>query len=82
MSRQQPAGRRKSYTQRGIRRLTCCILGCRNQAEHEWRICADGNKARPICAAHDVALNTLVMRWAWADTRESDIARYRQRMPT
>jgi len=76
----KPAGRRRSYTARGITRLTCCVRGCTNKAKFEWRICADDNLARPICSEHDVALNTLVMRWAFQNTREPDIARYRQRV--
>ena len=80
MKLNKPAGRRKSYTQRGIERMTCCVDGCTNKARYEWRICADGNMARPICPDHDVALNQLVMRWAFRDTREADIKRYRQKV--
>jgi hypothetical protein len=74
------AGRRKDYTAKGIRRLTCCVAGCKNKARFQWSICADRNIKRPICAEHDVALNTMVMRWAWADSREADIAKYRTRV--
>lgn len=76
----KPAGRRKPYTQRGIERLTCCIDGCNARARFSWQICADGNVNRPICPEHDVALNQLVMRWAFRDTREADINRYRQKV--
>lgn len=71
------AGRRKDYTAKGITRVRCAILGCQNKARYQWSICADGNRKRAICADHDVALNTLVMRWAFADTREADIAKYK-----
>jgi hypothetical protein len=60
--------------------VRCAILGCPHKASYQWSICADGNRKRAICAEHDVALNTMVMRWAWADTREADIAKYRTRV--
>lgn len=69
--------RTKPYTKRGLKRLTCFIGGCPNRATTQWQICADGNTYRPLCPAHDVELNTMVMRWAFGDTREPDIQRYR-----
>ncbi len=74
----KPAGRRKPYTQLGIVRMTCCVRGCRRKAKFQWQICADRNIWRPLCAKHDVELNTMVMRWAFGRTREADIARYRR----
>ena len=74
------AARRKDYTEKGITRVRCAIIGCPNKARYQWSICADGNRKRGICAAHDVALNTLVMRWAFAETREADIAKYRAKV--
>jgi hypothetical protein len=80
MKLNKPAGRRKPYTQRGIERLTCCIQGCTNKAKFTWSICADKNLLRPLCAEHDVALNEMAMRFAFGNTREDDLARYRRKV--
>lgn len=74
------AGRRKPYTSKGITRVRCAVLGCTHKARYTWSICADGNAQRAICPEHDVALNTMVMRWAFADTREADITKYRRKV--
>ncbi len=70
--------RRKPYTEAGIRRLKC--FRCGGPARTQWSICADGNRARPLCVACDVALNVLVLRWV----RHPDAARmaadYREKM--
>jgi hypothetical protein len=68
--------RRKPYTEIGIRRLPC--VRCGSKARFQWQICADGNIWRPLCGECDVALNAMVMRWVWGDTREDDIRRYRE----
>lgn len=72
--------RHKPYTQIGIRRMKC--TRCDNKAEYQWNICADGGAYRPLCAPCDVELNTMVMRWAFGDTREADIAAYVQKVVT
>lgn len=53
--------RKEPYTEAGIRRLKC--IRCGAQAGFQWQICADGNNHRPLCAACDVALNRMVLRW-------------------
>lgn len=70
--------RTKPYTPKGIQRLKC--IRCPNKAQFQWNICADGNVYRPLCAECDVELNEMVMRWAFGDTRESDIQGYRDRV--
>lgn len=70
-------GRRKPYTEIGIRRMKC-VRGCGRQARFQWQICADGRVYRVVCAECDVELNAMVMRWAWGDSREADIAAYRE----
>jgi hypothetical protein len=72
--------RRKPYTWRGIRRKPC--VRCGAPARYQWQICADGRQFRPLCAECDVAMNELVMRWVWGDTREDDIKRYREMVLT
>lgn len=53
--------RRKPYTASGVRRLPC--IRCGAPAVFQWQICSDGNNYRPLCAACDVALNRMVLRW-------------------
>lgn len=67
--------RKRPYTEKALRRMKC--IRCGERAFAQWNICADGNVYRPICASCDVELNTLVMRWAFGDARETDIAAYR-----
>lgn len=67
--------RRKPYTEIGIRRMPC--VRCGGKGRFQWQICSDGNQYRVLCAPCDVALNEMVMRWVWGDTREDDLRRYR-----
>ena len=66
--------RRKPYTQRGIRRLKC--FRCHRQGWTSWRICADGNQYRPICAWCDVALNRLVLEFMRDPDVEEKMSKY------
>lgn len=71
-------GRRRPYTERGIRRLPC--FRCGEPARFQWSICADGNRQRPLCAGCDVELNAMVLRWAGDPDAEAKIAAYRARV--
>ena len=68
--------RRTPYTERGIRRLECFRAGCRNRAETQWQICADGNVYRPLCLPCNVELNRLVLEWAGLADAQAEIATY------
>lgn len=70
----QRHGRRKPYTQRGIERLPC--FRCGAKAKHQWSICADGNKQRPICGPCDIDLNRIVLAWAGDPDAATKIAAY------
>jgi hypothetical protein len=54
-------GRRKPYTQIGIKRLKC--FRCGAQAKYQWQICSDENTFRPVCKVCDIELNELVLRF-------------------
>ncbi|HEX2239269.1 MAG TPA: hypothetical protein VHJ19_13300 [Gammaproteobacteria bacterium] len=54
-------GRRKPYTDRGIRRLPC--FRCGQPARYQWQICSDNNLWRPLCALCDVELNEMVLHF-------------------
>lgn len=69
-------GRRAPYTTLGIRRLPCFRCGGK-PAVYQWQACSDGRLYRPLCAACDVALNEMVLRWMGDPDAESKIARYR-----
>jgi hypothetical protein len=51
-------GRKKPYTEVGIKRLPCARCG--EPATQQWRACADG-LWRPICTKCDVVLNVIVL---------------------
>lgn len=70
-------GRRRPYTDAGIRRLPC--VRCKRPAAFQWSVCADGNLQRPLCADCDVALNRLVLEWAGDPDVEAKMAAYEAR---
>lgn len=72
------SGRRKPYTERGIRRVPCARCG--EPSRFQWQICSDGNRFRGLCVACDVALNEMVTRFVWGDSREAEIASYRAKV--
>lgn len=62
-------GRKKPYTERGIRRAKCARCGA--AALFQWQVCANGNRWQGLCKRCDVALNRLAlqfMRHPHADT--------------
>jgi hypothetical protein len=76
-------GRKKPYTQIGIRRLNCSVAGCTNRAEHQWNCCANENRWMPICLEHDVDLNTRTLQWLGHPEADRLAAEYAARtMPT
>lgn len=66
--------RLKPYTVLGIRRVRC--IRCGDPAVHQWTICADHHRFRPLCNACDVALNRLVLEWAGCPDTDSLISDY------
>ncbi len=70
--------RLEPYTRRGLKRIPCAKCG--EPSAYQWQICADGNVYRGICAEHDIELNTMVMRWMFGDTKETEIEAYRKRV--
>lgn len=72
-------GRKKPYTERGIKRLPC--VRCGEKATQQWRACADG-LWRPICTECDVMLNRLVLLFMLVDLDEVDekIDKYQEKL--
>lgn len=54
--------RRDPYTAAGIDRLPC--IRCQTKAAvHQWQVCADGNRWRPLCLDCDILLNRVVLKF-------------------
>lgn len=70
-------GRRKPYTERGIKRIPC--VRCGKPATQQWRACADG-LWRPICTECDVMLNRLVLLFMFDDEVEEKIDKYQEKL--
>ena len=73
-------GRRRPYTERGIKRVPCARCG--RPALHQWDACAIDNRHVPVCERCDIAPNALVLRWLGVAkaTRRKLIERYKKRM--
>lgn len=71
-------GRKKPYTESGVRRLPCSRCG--NMASHQWQVCADNNLWRPLCVSCDIELNRLVLDWMGDPELESKIESYKKQM--
>lgn len=71
-------GRRKPYTEIGIRRTTC--VRCGATPSQQWNICADGNVYRPICVECDIEINRLVLEFIGDPDVNPKIKRYAERL--
>lgn len=68
--------RTKPYTQIGIRRVKCSMKGCRRKGYASWQVCADDRAFRVLCWIHDIALNSLVLRWVGDPQAVRKISKY------
>lgn len=78
MREQYRYGRKKPYTEAGIRRLPCCRCG--EPAEFQWSACADGNLWRPLCRTCDIGLNQVALEYLKDPKATSKIRAYIERM--
>lgn len=63
-------GRKKPYTERGIRRVPC--VKCGAPSEFQWRLCStDGWSA--VCRKHDIEINRFVAIWAFGAKKAAPI---------
>jgi NAD-dependent SIR2 family protein deacetylase len=69
-------GRRKPYTDQGLKRLSC--VRCGSPATQQWSACADDSLWRPICTECDVMLNRLVLLFMCDEEAEEKIDRYQE----
>jgi hypothetical protein len=73
-------GRKRPYTEVGVRRLPCAFAGCPNRAEHQWQVCADGNLFRPVCLEHDYELNRVALEAMGGPDVPAKLRAYRARL--
>ena len=74
-------GRRKPYTDIGVRRLKCFVEECDNMAGSQWSICADNNLWRPICWECDIKINELVLSFTGDKDKERKMKKYENGLP-
>ncbi len=72
-------GRRKPYTEIGIRRLNC--QRCGEPAVHQWQVCANDNRYLPICLACDIDLNRVALDFMRVDNADELMERYSRTLP-
>lgn len=70
--------RRTPYTARGISRVPC--FRCGKPSVYQWQICSDGNQFRGLCAADDILLNDMTLRFMRDPDRNAKMAAYRKRV--
>lgn len=69
-------GRKKPYSDAEIRTMRCARCG--RPAVHQWQVCADGNRWRPICEKCDVALNRVVLQFMGDPDCDVKVAQYQE----
>lgn len=55
------AGRKKPYTERGIKKAPC--YRCGKPSSKQWQICALNNRWLGVCDECDIKLNSVVLRF-------------------
>ena len=70
-------GRRKPYTEGGIRRLPC--VRCGEKAAMQWQTCADDGLYRPLCRGCDILLNQKALEFLGFPDVAVQIAKYAAR---
>ncbi len=71
-------GRKKPYTDAGVKRLPCARCG--EPAYSQWSTCADNNLWRPICMQCDIDLNLLVLVYMGDPDVDLKISKYREEL--
>lgn len=72
--------RRVPYTERGLSRVQCTRCGGRSVAQWGAKACAAGGETGyyGLCAACDVALNAMLLRFLGVEGAEGLVERYRE----
>ena len=69
-------GRKKPYTETGIKRIKCSRCG--RPANAQWQICANGNRYAGICDYCDIELNRMVLVFMRIPNRDKLIDKYKE----
>lgn len=67
-------GRKKPYTDIGVKRLPC--FRCGAPATQQWSVCSDNNLWHPLCTSCDIELNRLVLEFMGFPDIQNIIADY------
>jgi hypothetical protein len=67
-------GRRKPYTEIGIRRIPCARCG--KPSTQQWQVCANGNRYLGVCTMCDVTLNAFILEFMRLPNRSRLIMDY------
>ncbi len=73
-SKVRRSGRRKPYTEVGVRRKSCSRCG--KPASTQWQCCANESRWSPLCAQCDVRLNEIAVRFMRLLGAETLLRRY------
>ncbi len=71
-------GRKKPYTDVGIRRIPCSRCG--QPSMQQWQACANDNRYLGVCDRCDVGLNRLALRFMRVPEAAALLARYARRV--
>lgn len=71
-------GRRKPYTEIGIRRVPC--ERCGKPSVHQWQVCANDNLYLGCCLACDIELNRMALDFFRVFGRGALMKRYKEKM--
>ena len=63
-------GRKKPYTDRGIKRVPC--FRCGRPSMQQWQICALNNIYKGLCRGCDIELNMMVLQFMKIPEKEID----------
>jgi len=67
-------GRKKPYTELGIKRVPC--LRCGKPSTQQWQICSLNNKYFGVCSECDIKLNALVLDFFQVPRKRNIIESY------
>lgn len=67
-------GRKKPYSEAGIKRIPCAHCGAASTSQ--WQICANDNRYMGVCTKCDIKINAMVSRFM--NLPEALIASYKK----
>jgi len=71
-------GRKKPYTEIGIRRVPCCRCG--KPSSQQWQICSLGNRWFGVCGKCDIELQKIVLRFMGIENWKYCLIKYKAKL--